>query len=81
MKKGSFTASLGGNAFGGGTLSAYPVGTNFDSVYVTTSIVSSDNALILSAGGRSEDIKYSVHNAYGSSVTKAVAWSAVLIEI
>lgn len=79
-KKGSINISLSGNSFGGGTLSNYPINTDFNSVYIAISIVSTDNALVLCAGGRTQDIKYSAYNAYGSSVSNAVNWSAVLIE-
>ena len=79
-KKGRFSVNLEGNAWGGGKVTDYPEGTTSESVIIAMSAVSNDNAISVSVGPVSNQIKYSVHNAYGSAVSANIDWGAIVIE-
>lgn len=80
-KRSTQSVTVSGDDFGGGALTSLPTGVDPTDVYVAGSIVTADNALTLSIGMSSTNIKYTVYNAYGGSVSATAIWSVVLIEI
>lgn len=80
-KRSTQAVTVNGHDFTGGALTSLPTGVSSADVYATGSIITADNALTLSIGVSSNNIKYTVYNGYSSSISTTAVWSVVLIEI
>lgn len=80
-KRSTQAVTVNGHDFTGGALTSLPTGVASTDVYVAGSIITADNALTLSLGVSSNNIKYTAYNGYGDSVSTTAVWSVVLIEI
>lgn len=80
-KRSTQAVTVNGKDFTGGALTSLPTGVASTDVYVAGSIITADNALTLSLGVSSNNIKYTAYNGYNGSVSTTAIWSVVLIEI